>query len=278
MATNSTGGGEGTRQETLRLRAAAAGILGWACAGLLFLMAAVLLSACTSEQPDTVPIPAPRATPTPESTAAPAAISTPGPTTVPVPTSAPTPTTVPTPTNTPAAMATPTPTPGPTPTPTQTPAEAAEAELAQIIAWFASPPDASHAEAATVLTDNWVRDADLGIMTAREPWVGDGVTGSEARVLTLLRNIASADAEIAKRAAASMLSAEGVAEQHVLSLERFFQTVVLPRRGTRKGHLRLQLVRRWPDSSGMGNHRDARSTWQRSSTGDAADSPPAMDS
>ena len=77
-----------------------------------------------------------------------------------------------------------------------------------------------------MLTDIWVRDADLGIMTAREPWVGDGVTGSEARVLTLLRNIASADAEIAKRAAASMLSAEGVAEQHVQSLERFFQTVV----------------------------------------------------
>ena len=186
------------------MRSTATRAVGGACAVVLCLVAIGLLSACSSDKPQTPHMLAPRSTPTPDATG------------VPTPAATLEPTAIPTPTHTPTGTTTPTP----------SPAEAAAAELSRLIAWFASPLDANHAAAAAALTAIWVGDAGLGGMIARTPWVGDGIAGPEITVLTVLRGIGSVDPVVAQRAAQSLLSPESITERHAQSLERFSQTVV----------------------------------------------------
>lgn len=59
--------------------------------------------------------------------------------------------------------------------------------------WFADPPDEWHAEAVTALVRTWVRDRHLGDAVALVPWVNDGISVQEIRLVWYVRDRAHAD-------------------------------------------------------------------------------------
>ena len=137
----------------------------------------------------------PMSSPTPTVTASP----TPSPSVTPAQTATHTPTPSPSPTPTPTSTPSPTPTLTPTPSPTPTAEELAAARLSEIVPWFENPPGSDYRDAAEVLVDLWLRDADLGGAVAGLPWVGDRVVGEEIEVLLSLRGIADTDLTLAKQ-------------------------------------------------------------------------------
>ena len=98
------------------------------------------------------------------------------------------------PTATPTATATHT----PTATPTPTLGEVAAASIAEIVPWFASPPDARHSAAGQTITAIWLEDPDVGKLLAGMSWVVDGIVDPESLTLGSLSNIAMSDAELAR--------------------------------------------------------------------------------
>ena len=153
---------------------------------LLFLTVTVATVACTdATAPRTATSTAAPSTPSPLLTATLDTTPTNTPIAIPEPGSTPAPIAIPEPRPTPSLTATPapTPTPEPTPTPDPTPTppweQLAEAQLSQIIPWFADPPDDLHKDVAEQIIDLWVNDPDLGERVARLPWVLDGLTQAE---------------------------------------------------------------------------------------------------
>ncbi len=107
-----------------------------------------------------------------------------------------TPSPVPTFTPTPGPTPTPTPrlTPTPRPTPTPTSAERLAFErLSEVILWFTDPPDQWHAEAVTALVKTGAKNLYLGEAVARVPWVNDGISVHEIRLIWYVRDRAHAD-------------------------------------------------------------------------------------
>ena len=92
----------------------------------------------------------------------------------------------------------PTNTPTPSPTPTPTAEERAASHLSEIIPWFKNPPDNSSSEAAQIITDIWLQDADLGETVAKLPWLAGGVSSHNQSTIWLLRAIALLDLELAR--------------------------------------------------------------------------------
>ena len=65
--------------------------------------------------------------------------------------------------------------------------------LSQLVPWFADPPDEWHAEAVAALVKTWARDSNLGDAVALLPWVNDGISVDEIRMVWYVRDRAHAD-------------------------------------------------------------------------------------
>ena len=191
-----------------------------------------------TETPTRTPVPTNTPTPSPSPTYTPTAILTATPTRTPTPTNTPTqvpiatptptlsPTPTPLPTATPTHTPSPTPTNTPTPSPTPTPTaeERAVAHLSGIIPWFRNPPGDSSLEAAQIIKDIWLRDAELGDMIARLQWVGKGVASSQLGSLVAVGNIVRADPVLAAMVASLTWLSDGLSDgeqetfRHLVSL------------------------------------------------------------
>ena len=169
-------------------------------------------------EPTHTPLPEPTETPAPIEThtpaPSPAPIETHTPTPSPEPTAAPAsePTHTPTPTpitHTPTPSPAPTETPAPTAAPSPEPeaADTASARLSEIISWFENPPDETRARAASVLSNLYALDPNLGVSAARLPWLGDA---NQLSSLDALGYIADGNADLAILAAEYAWFVDGV--------------------------------------------------------------------
>ena len=65
--------------------------------------------------------------------------------------------------------------------------------LSEAIPWFTDPPDEWHSEAVTALVKAGAKNLYLGDAVARVPWVNDGISVDEIRLIWYVRDRAHAD-------------------------------------------------------------------------------------
>ena len=70
--------------------------------------------------------------------------------------------------------------------------------MADIVPWFANPPDSTHVEAGETLTEIWLLDSETGSEVTLLSWIVDGVSENEHKSLATLATIAKVDLSTAK--------------------------------------------------------------------------------